>query len=110
MNTQSFCSVGVMCKFFAIIESPLFNVGMSPSWRKIYTMPWALSMILNGIEKITDQIQTRNNSISLNQVLQKMPLTENLIRIVLKNIVPVILDTIDMTILKAPTNFVSVLE
>ena len=94
------CSVGVICKFFDVMESPLFGIQTKKNWKNIYGFAWATSVIFDNIEKIIDQIQNRDHVAKLSDVLQEMPQTEMLVSTFLRNLSPVILDVIDMITLR----------
>ncbi|XP_018348552.1 PREDICTED: uncharacterized protein LOC108752306 [Trachymyrmex septentrionalis] len=102
-------SVGVICKFFDVMESPLFGIQTKKNWKNIYGLAWATSVIFDNIEKIIDQIQNRDHVAKLSDVLQEMPQTEMLVSTFLRNLSPVILDVVDIITLR-PVPLISALD
>ncbi|KAG5315958.1 ABCAD protein, partial [Acromyrmex insinuator] len=102
-------SVGVICKFFDVMESPLFGIQTKKNWKNIYGLAWAISVIFDNIEKVIDQIQNRDHVAKLSDVLQEMPQTETLVSTFLRNLSPVILDVVDMITLR-PVPLISALD
>lgn len=94
------CSVGIICKLFDVMESPLFGIQTKQNWKNIYGLAWATSVIFDNIEKIVDQIQKNDHVARLSDVLQEMPQTEILVGSFLRNLSPIILDVVDMITLK----------
>lgn len=94
------CSVGVICKVFDVMESPLFGIQTKKNWKNIYGLAWAISVIFDNIEKIIDEIQNRDHVAKLSDVLQEMPQTEMLVSTFLRNLSPVILDVVDIITLR----------
>ncbi|XP_072756384.1 uncharacterized protein Ldd isoform X2 [Anoplolepis gracilipes] len=102
-------SVGLICKLFNVMESPLFGIQRKENWKIIYGFAWATSVIFDNIEKIVDQIQNNNNVAKISDVLQEMPQTEILVGSFLRNLSPIILDLVDMITLK-PVSLISVID
>ncbi|XP_011684588.1 PREDICTED: uncharacterized protein LOC105447955 isoform X2 [Wasmannia auropunctata] len=102
-------SVGLICKVFDVMESPLFGIQTKKNWRNIYGLAWATSVIFDNIERIVDQIQQHDHVAKLSDVLQEMPQTEILVGTFLRNLSPVILDMVDMITLR-PVPLISSLE
>ncbi|KAK9294638.1 hypothetical protein QLX08_010802 [Tetragonisca angustula] len=100
-------SVGLICKFFSLMESPLFRArGM---WKEMHAIAWASSVIFENVERIVDQIQKNDHTAKLSEVLQDMPQTEILLSAVLRNLSPLILDVVDIVTMK-PIHLISVLD
>jgi hypothetical protein len=87
------------------MESPLFGIQRKPTWKAMYAIGWATSMIFDNIERIVDQIQKNSNVMKLSDILQEMPQTEILLSAFLRNLSPIILDVVDMITLR-PVSFV----
>ncbi|XP_067204074.1 uncharacterized protein ldd isoform X2 [Linepithema humile] len=102
-------SVGLICKLFDVMESPLFGIQRKPAWKGMYGVAWATSMIFDNIERIVDQIQKNGHVARLSDVLEDMPETEILFSAVLRNLSPIILDVVDMITLR-PVAFVSIVD
>ncbi|XP_024889665.1 ATP-binding cassette sub-family A member 13 isoform X1 [Temnothorax curvispinosus] len=102
-------SVGLICKVFNVMESPLFGIQTKKSWKNIYGLAWVTSVIFDNIEKIVDQIQNRGHVARLSDVLQEMPQTEILVGTFLRNLSPVILDIVDMITLR-PVPLISAID
>ncbi|XP_020291877.1 uncharacterized protein LOC109858741 isoform X2 [Pseudomyrmex gracilis] len=102
-------SVGILCKIFDVMESPLFGIQAKQNWKNIYGLAWATSVIFDNIEKIVDQIQKNDHVARLSDVLQEMPQTEILVGSFLRNLSPIILDIVDMITLK-PVALISVID
>lgn len=82
------------------MESPLFGIQTKKDWKNIYGLAWATSVIFDNIERIVDQIEKRDHTAKLSDVLQEMPQTEILVGTFLRNLSPVILDVVDMITLR----------
>lgn len=104
--THYVCSVGLICKVFDMMESPLFRIQAKKNWKNIYGLAWATSVIFDNLEKIIDKIQEHDHVAKLSDILQEMPQTEILVGTFLRNLSPVILDVLDMITLR-PVPFVS---
>ncbi|XP_028048892.2 uncharacterized protein LOC105837746 isoform X2 [Monomorium pharaonis] len=102
-------SVGLICKLFDVMESPLFRIQSKKNWKNMYGLGWATSVIFDNIEKIVDQIQKRDHVAKLSDVLREMPQTEILVGTFLRNLSPVILDVVDMITLR-PVPLISALD
>ncbi|RLU15876.1 hypothetical protein DMN91_011632 [Ooceraea biroi] len=102
-------SVGLLCKVFDLMESPVFGIQTKSNWKNIYGLAWATSMIFDNIEKIVDQIQRNHHEAKISDVLQEMPQTERLVSSFLKNLSPIILDIVDIITLR-PVALISVLD
>ncbi|XP_050450054.1 uncharacterized protein LOC126850786 isoform X1 [Cataglyphis hispanica] len=102
-------SVGLICKLFNVMESPVFGIQTKENWKIIYGLAWATSVIFDNIEKIVDQIQNNNHVAKISDVLQEMPQTEILVSSFLRNLSPIILDIVDMITLK-PVALISVID
>ncbi|KAL0111880.1 hypothetical protein PUN28_013230 [Cardiocondyla obscurior] len=102
-------SVGVICKVFDVMESPLFGIQSKKNWKNIYGLAWGASVIFDNIERIVDQIQRRDHVMELTDVLQEMPQTEILLGTFLRNLSPIILDIVDMITLR-PVALISALD
>ncbi|XP_032690190.1 uncharacterized protein LOC116853290 isoform X2 [Odontomachus brunneus] len=102
-------SVGLICKLFSVMESPVFGIQTKQHWKDIYSVAWAISVIFDKIEKITDDIRQNQNVANLTNVLQDMPQTEILVSSFLRNLPPIILDVVDMITLK-PVALISVID
>ncbi|XP_011868082.1 PREDICTED: uncharacterized protein LOC105562133 isoform X2 [Vollenhovia emeryi] len=102
-------SVGLICKVFDVMESPLFSIQKKKDWKSMYGLAWATSVIFDNIEKIIDQIQKRNHVAKLSDVLQELPQTEILAGTFLRNLSPVILDIVDMITLR-PVPLISAID
>lgn len=88
------------------MEYPLFNAKGTDNWEDIHAVAWASSLIADNIEHVVDQIQKKNNTVDLEDILNLMPQTEILLNKLLRNLAPVTLDVVDMTV-KIPVHFVS---
>ncbi|KAL6258986.1 hypothetical protein P5V15_008908 [Pogonomyrmex californicus] len=102
-------SVGLICKVFDVMESPLFGIQTKKNWKNIYGLAWATSVIFDNLEQIIDQIQKNNHVARLSEVLQEMPQTEILVSTFLRNLSPVILDIVDMITLR-PVPLISAID
>ncbi|XP_017788277.1 PREDICTED: uncharacterized protein LOC108570860 [Habropoda laboriosa] len=100
-------SVGLICKFFNLMESPLFR--MKDGWKATHAIGWASSVIFDNVERIVDQIQRNDQVAKLSQVLQDMPQTEILLSAILRNMSPLILDVVDIVTM-TPIHLISVLD
>lgn len=94
------CSVGLICKVFDLMESPVFGIQVKRNWKIMYGFAWATSVIFDNIEKIVDQIQKRDHVAKISDVLQEMPQTELLAGTFLRNLSPAMLDVVDMITLR----------
>jgi len=94
------CSVGLICKLFDLMESPVFGIQTKQNWKNIYGFAWATSVIFDNIERIVDQVQRNRYMVKLSDVLQEMPQTEILLSSFLRNLSPIILDIVDMITLR----------
>ncbi|XP_019697173.1 ATP-binding cassette sub-family A member 13 isoform X1 [Harpegnathos saltator] len=101
-------SVGLICKLFSVMESPVFGIQRRQHWQDIYGVAWTISVIFEKTEMMVDDIQQNRNKVNLSSVLQDMPQTEILVGTFLRNLPPIILDLIDMITLKPA--IVSVVE
>lgn len=88
-----------MCKFFTVMESPIFGMQTKQGWKNLYGMAWTTSVIFDNIEKVVDQIW-KNEQARLSEVFENMPQTEALVGKVLRNLSPFILDAVDIITLK----------
>lgn len=102
----SLCSVGLICKFFNLMESPLFHA--KGGWKEMHAIAWASTVIFDNVEKIVDQIQRNGHLVKLSQVLEDMPQTEILLTAILQNLSPLVLDVVDIITMK-PIHLVSFL-
>nr|XP_012136751.1 PREDICTED: uncharacterized protein LOC100878441 isoform X3 [Megachile rotundata] len=100
-------SVGLICKFFSVMESPLFRT--KSGWTEMHAMGWASSVIFDNVERIVDQIQRNDHVAKLSEVLEDMPQTEILLSAILRNLSPLILDVVDIITMK-PIHLISVLD
>ncbi|XP_033187616.2 lipid droplet defective isoform X1 [Bombus vancouverensis nearcticus] len=100
-------SVGLICKFFKLMESSLFS--SKGVWKETHAIAWASSVIFEYIEKIVDQIQKNEYRAKLSELLQDMPQTEILLNAILRNLSPLILDVVDIITMK-PIHLISVLD
>lgn len=100
----SLCSVGLICKFFNLMESPLFHA--KGGWKEMHAIAWASTVIFDNVEKIVDQIQRNGHLVKLSQVLEDMPQTEILLTAILQNLSPLVLDVVDIITMK-PIHLVS---
>ena len=88
------------------MEYPLFNAKQLTNWEDLHALAWAASLLADNVENVVDQIQKKNHTIDLKDVLNLMPETSNLLSKLLRNLAPVTLDFVDMTV-KIPLHFVS---
>ncbi|XP_076176197.1 lipid droplet defective isoform X2 [Ptiloglossa arizonensis] len=102
-------SVGLVCKFFSVMESPLLSIQRNGEWRNVHSIGWTSTTIFEYIEEIVDQIQTNNRVVRLPEVLRNLPQTEILLSALLRNLSPLILDVVDIIIMK-PIHLLSVLN
>ncbi|XP_033223873.1 phospholipid-transporting ATPase ABCA1 isoform X3 [Belonocnema kinseyi] len=102
-------SVGVLCKMFTVMEYPLFNAKQLTNWNMFHALAWAASLLADNVENVVDQIQKKNHTIDLEDVLNLMPQTSSFLSKLLRNLAPVTLDFIDMTV-KIPLHFISALN
>ncbi|XP_053973403.1 uncharacterized protein LOC128873691 isoform X1 [Hylaeus volcanicus] len=102
-------SIGLICKLFSVMESPLFGIQEKNGWRNVHAIGWSATLILENIEKIVDQIETNKHVARLPEVLQDMPQTEIVLSAVLRNLSPLILDVVDIITMK-PIHLISVLD
>ncbi|XP_076237165.1 lipid droplet defective [Calliopsis andreniformis] len=109
MKDAAEIGVGLICKIFSLLESPLFNIQQKSAWRDVYAIGWASAVVFDKIEKIVDQIQKNNQVAKLSEVLEDMPQTEILLSAILRNMSPLILDVVDIITMK-PIHLISVLD
>lgn len=88
------------------MEYPLFNAKQLTNWDVFHALAWAASILADNVENVVDKIQKKNHTIDLEDVLNLMPQTSSLLSKLLRNLAPVTLDFIDMTV-KIPLHFVS---
>lgn len=100
-------SVGLICKFFNLMESPLFHA--KGGWKEMHAIAWASTVIFDNVEKIVDQIQRNGHLVKLSQVLEDMPQTEILLTAILQNLSPLVLDVVDIITMK-PIHLISILD
>ncbi|XP_076548743.1 lipid droplet defective isoform X1 [Osmia lignaria lignaria] len=100
-------SVGLICKFLSVMESPLFRT--KNGWKEMHAMGWAASVIFDHVERIVDQIQRNDHVAKLSELLQDMSQTEILLSAILRNLSPLILDVVDIITMK-PIHLISVLD
>lgn len=94
------CSVGLICKIFSVMESPVFGIQRKQHWQDIYGVAWTISVIFDKIERMVNDVQRNQNVANLTNVLQDMPQTEALVGTLLRSLSPVIFDVVDIITLK----------
>lgn len=82
------------------MESPLLSIQRNGEWRNVHSIGWTSTTIFEYIEEIVDQIQTNNRVVRLPEVLRNLPQTEILLSALLRNLSPLILDVVDIIIMK----------
>ncbi|XP_043253492.1 retinal-specific phospholipid-transporting ATPase ABCA4 isoform X1 [Colletes gigas] len=102
-------SVGLICKFFSVMESPLFSIQERNGWKNMHAIGWATSAVFYKVEKIVDQIQKNDHVARLPEILTDMPQTEIILSALLRNLSPLILDVADLITMK-PVHLISVLD
>ncbi|KAK2584735.1 hypothetical protein KPH14_007066 [Odynerus spinipes] len=103
-------SVGVLCKLFNVMESPLFGIQTKSFWKNMYAIAWASSVIFDNIERTVDQIRKNNHVVKLSEVLQDLPATQILLETLLRNLPAVVLDGTDLISLNVPTLVISIID
>ncbi|XP_053595540.1 uncharacterized protein LOC103571174 isoform X2 [Microplitis demolitor] len=106
-------SVGLLCRFFLVAESPLFNVQSKSAWRKLYAIAWSAATITTSIEHTIDNIlddNINNTTIKLSTVMKDMPQTEILIDTALRNLPAVTRDVIDILTQRNPIQLVTAIN
>ncbi|XP_024944655.1 uncharacterized protein LOC107271675 isoform X2 [Cephus cinctus] len=95
-------SIGLICKLFTVMESPLFNVQSKVTWRNLYALAWATDVIQEHLETLLQHLQEKNYSLELSEVLREMPQTTIVAKLLLENLVPITLDILDTITLMRP--------
>ncbi|XP_066598930.1 uncharacterized protein ldd isoform X2 [Prorops nasuta] len=103
-------SVGLICKLFDVMEMPLFKIQAHEDWRNMYAVAWVASVIFENIERVVDQIQENGHSLQPTDLLYELPQTEILLNVLLRNLSPIILDTVDLVKVRLTGDLFSVLE
>ncbi|KAG7198455.1 hypothetical protein KM043_005838 [Ampulex compressa] len=102
-------SVGLLCKLFTIMESPIFEIQAKRDWKNVHGVAWASSVIFDNIERIVDQIQLHDRVAKLPDILQDLPQTQILTDTVLRNLSPLMVDLVDVITMN-PIHLLSVVE
>ncbi|KAH0550173.1 hypothetical protein KQX54_017854 [Cotesia glomerata] len=100
-------SVGLLCRFFLVAESPLFNAQSKPSWRQLYAVAWSAATVSTSIEHTIDNVLDNNSSLRLSTVMKNMPQTEILFDAALRNLPAIIRDIIDILTQRNPIQLVT---
>ncbi|XP_076760468.1 lipid droplet defective [Xylocopa sonorina] len=101
-------SVGLICKFFSLMENPLFR-SKTGGWKEMSAIAWASSVLFDYVERVADQVERDKYAVRLSEILEDMPQTEILLSSILRNISPLILDVVDIITMK-PIHLISVLD
>ncbi|KZC04437.1 ATP-binding cassette sub-family A member 13 [Dufourea novaeangliae] len=102
-------SVGLICKFFSLMESPLFNIQEKTGWKNLHAIGWGSSVVSDMIEKILDETKKNNQSAVPFDVLPGMPVTYVLFSMIFHNLNDLILDVVDIITMK-PVHLIFALD
>nr|XP_031839600.1 uncharacterized protein LOC116430078 isoform X2 [Nomia melanderi] len=102
-------SVGLTSKLFTLLESPLFNVKESSGWKNISSIGWTSMMIVDMVQAVLLKVSTANQQPKENQPNLLLPETTSLLSVILFNMRDLILDAIDIIIIK-PINLIDILQ
>ncbi|XP_078047717.1 lipid droplet defective isoform X2 [Augochlora pura] len=105
-------SVGLACKFFNILESPLFNIQSKSGWSSLERLAWIVSMILDMMQSALLEVSRAGSGgliRSQNSTKLEMAETRSLISVALFNLCDLILDVIDVVTMR-PIHLISLLD
>ncbi|CAL7936973.1 unnamed protein product [Xylocopa violacea] len=101
-------SVGLICKFFSLMESPLFR-SKTGGWKEMSAIAWASSVLFDYVERVADHVERNKYAVELSEILDDMPQTVILLSSILRNLSPLVLDVVDIITMK-PIHLISVLD
>ncbi|XP_076641439.1 lipid droplet defective [Halictus rubicundus] len=105
-------SVGLICKFFNLLESPLFNIQSKSGWKTMDSLGWLFTLVMEMMQNsLLEVSRVDSGRVTQNHTgdTLELPETRNLISITLFNLRDLILDVIDIVTMK-PIHLISLLD
>ncbi|XP_076284763.1 lipid droplet defective isoform X2 [Lasioglossum baleicum] len=103
-------SVGLICKFFKLLESPLFNIQSKSGWKIMDSLGWLFTLIMDMLQNAFLEVSRADSGrVNYTHDTLELPETRDLISVTLFNLRDLILDVIDIVTMK-PIHFISLLD